>query len=602
MATFVPNGIFSSLKGCELAIAEMLSRLDDDCIVYYEPVIAARYPDFVIILPRIGVLIIEVKGWKIGDLQDANGNSVRHIEFGAVKHPQRQARDYMLKLMDRCKKSPLRNFLFTEGGNYDGRLSFPFAYTAVFCNIDREDFKADFQEIFPFPQNVSRDELRKFKVLKGRALERQLAGLFDPSWPIDPMSQTLIDAIRLILHPGSKITDLKVLDVLQEQLAYAIGPGHRLIYGVAGSGKTVILIARARMLAAKSKNRILILCYNKLLKQKLEMELRDNSNIDIYTFHGWAHKLGVIFDPDETREAHAARLLAVFEAGQMQARQRYDAVLVDEVQFATRDWLKCAVRAMSDGAASNSTLLVTGDGTQNYFKRRDWTWKDAGINIVGRTKRLTKNYRNTKPILETASRIVPTKITPDDEKIIVVAHPDDALRDGPNPDAVRLSDRVEEAKYAAALIETWLRGGIMLRGERVPVAPDEVAVLYLREGRSEKDAMKILMARLNAFAQVVKLTPSKQDLHLADPGVKVLTVQSAVGLQFKCVILIWADQFPQGYGDRDDKALLYAGLTRAEEILIITYSDDSGLIGEIAGLIRKKCQLRCDQQGGLPRP
>jgi superfamily I DNA and RNA helicase len=44
-----------------------------------------------------------------------------------------------------------------------------------------------------------------------------------------------------------------VLDRRQENNARKIGEGHRIIYGVAGSGKTVLLIARATLSAASSR-------------------------------------------------------------------------------------------------------------------------------------------------------------------------------------------------------------------------------------------------------------------------------------------------------------------------------------------------------------
>ena len=37
-----------------------------------------------------------------------------------------------------------------------------------------------------------------------------------------------------------------MLDLRQERNAHSLGEGHRIVYGVAGSGKTIILIARAR--------------------------------------------------------------------------------------------------------------------------------------------------------------------------------------------------------------------------------------------------------------------------------------------------------------------------------------------------------------------
>ncbi len=42
---------------------------------------------------------------------------------------------------------------------------------------------------------------------------------------------------------------VRVMDLQQEQLARSMGEGHRVIHGVAGSGKTMILGYRAQYLA-----------------------------------------------------------------------------------------------------------------------------------------------------------------------------------------------------------------------------------------------------------------------------------------------------------------------------------------------------------------
>jgi hypothetical protein len=73
-----------------------------------------------------------------------------------------------------------------------------------------------------------------------------------------------VDVLRSIIHPeiilsylpskslteeeAEKCFDLVVPGRRQENNARKIGEGHRIIYGVAGSGKTVLLIARAKWL------------------------------------------------------------------------------------------------------------------------------------------------------------------------------------------------------------------------------------------------------------------------------------------------------------------------------------------------------------------
>jgi hypothetical protein len=65
---------------------------------------------------------------------------------------------------------------------------------------------------------------------------------------------------------------MRVMDLQQEQLARSLGDGHRVIHGVAGSGKTMILGYRAEHLAqtqGPGSKPILVLCYNEPLGVKL---------------------------------------------------------------------------------------------------------------------------------------------------------------------------------------------------------------------------------------------------------------------------------------------------------------------------------------------
>ena len=42
-------------------------------------------------------------------------------------------------------------------------------------------------------------------------------------------------------------------------------------------------------------------------------------------------------------------------------------------------------------------LMIAVDGAQSLYGRdRSFTWKSVGVRAVGRTQRLSRNYRNTK--------------------------------------------------------------------------------------------------------------------------------------------------------------------------------------------------------------
>ena len=117
MAEMVPDRLPSRASKGEERVFEILKRLPDDFIVYYEPIIESRYPDFIVIAPTLGILVIEVKGWYPRDICSADNNLVLVNEEGRQvrrAHPVRQAREYMLSLMDRCKTINRRQEIYLQ--------------------------------------------------------------------------------------------------------------------------------------------------------------------------------------------------------------------------------------------------------------------------------------------------------------------------------------------------------------------------------------------------------------------------------------------------------------------------------------------------------
>ena len=68
MAEMIPDTLPASSTAGERRVFATLARLPDDCLIYYEPVVRRRYPDLIAILPEVGVLVIEVKDWRLAEL------------------------------------------------------------------------------------------------------------------------------------------------------------------------------------------------------------------------------------------------------------------------------------------------------------------------------------------------------------------------------------------------------------------------------------------------------------------------------------------------------------------------------------------------------
>jgi len=257
-AEMIPDRLPSGASAGERKVFTLLQQLPDEVIAYYEPVVANRYPDFIVIIPSAGLLVIEVKGWYPNHISKANNVEVTISPRGQpeiYKHPVRQARDYQFQLMDTARRHPETAALLQNQGAHVGRFAFPFGHLVVLNNCTRQQLdEREPSEVFPARRVFARDE---FEALSpDKAIDR-LKSCFDPWWAFGKLSERQTSILRSVIHPQIIISPpaeatkaeqpLTVLDLRQERNARSLGDGHRIVYGVAGSGKTVILIARARL-------------------------------------------------------------------------------------------------------------------------------------------------------------------------------------------------------------------------------------------------------------------------------------------------------------------------------------------------------------------
>lgn len=100
--------------------------------------------------------------------------------------------------------------------------------------------------------------------------------------------------------------------------------------------------------------------------------------------------------------------------------------------------------------------------------------------------------------------------------------------------------------------------------------------------RELKGHLKKLEEDINSFSDVIWVnddTKREQNHDIkTKSGVKISTISSAKGLDFRAVILLFSDM--RDFDDEldDDRTLLYVGLTRSRDYLWILYSQMSDLI------------------------
>ena len=95
--------------------------------------------------------------------------------------------------------------------------------------------------------------------------------------------------------------------------------------------------------------------------------------------------------------------------------------------------------------------------------------------------------------------------------------------------------------------------------------------------------MDDFLAELRSLAPAVWL--KGDDRYAVDqPGIKIQTIHASKGLQYRAVVLLWADRLPRNFPDTDsveEVKLMYVALTRPEDYLFITHSQQSPFIDRI---------------------
>jgi len=598
MAEMIPDSLPSGASAGEKKVFARLQQLSDDIIVYYEPVVADRYPDFIVIFPTVGLLVIEAKGWYPNHILEANNVDVTISSRGqreVCKHPIRQAREYQFQLMNTARRHSETAALLQRQGPHAGKFMFPFGHLVVLNNCTRQQLdERGLSELFPIKKVLARDE---FEGLSPDDMIDRLKSCFDPWWTFGQLSEHQISILRAIIHPQIVISPvaaatqaehpLSVLDLRQERNASSLGEGHRIVYGVAGSGKTVILVARARLVAQDPNKQVLILCFNRALAEYFQRLFAQTTNVTCLNFHQWGNQRnGVRYREAEDEETFGERLLQRLENGDGDAH-KYDAVFIDEAQDFAKSWFLCSKLALKE--PDDGDFLIVGDGSQSLYRRRPFTWKDAGVHATGRTVNtrydLDKNYRNTREILRVAAEFASPIGEQNDREArfqILTPDPNIALRSGQVPEMLTASNTEDELRIAIEKILTWQNKGLK---------PSEIAVLY----RADTDGWVRHLATL-LWQQTAIYWPHGSDARFADPsGVCVRTMHSAKGLQWRAVLVMRCDMMPflpepnrdRAEQERLERGLMYIAMTRAEETLAFTRSTLNGFAARIQHFLNR---------------
>jgi len=567
------------------------SHLENDYLVWFNVPVGRmrRYPDFVILHPKRGLLVLEVKDWKVADLRKLEKLRWEVFLGGRPKtevNPLEQARQCMIELVNQLQKDPQ---LHDETGSYQGKLSFPYGWGVVLANITRRQWNELLTEeeqelILPGRRLICKDEMTES--VEPMAFQERLWGMFEYSFG-RTMTLPQVERVRWHLFPEVRIgagrqTELfadepvpdliKVLDLQQEQLARNLGGGHRVIHGVAGSGKTLILGYRCVQLSESLSKPALVLCYNISLASRLRgfiAERRLEEKVRVHHFHEWCgemlrtYHVQLCGGEGKTWERQVESVIAGVEAGFI-PRAQYGAVLIDEGHDFEPEWLKLVTQMVDP--ATDSLLLLYDDAQSIYRKSKGlgFSLSSVGVKAAGRTTILRLNYRNSREILKFAYDFAKGSLGPaaaDDDHIPLI-EPASAGATGCRP-AFRMAENLAaEVAYAARCVEHWLHQG---------VPANEIAVIYFKKPQGE--AMSDSLQAKGVDHLWLGSAAKRKAYDPAASKVTVITAHSSKGLEFQSVVIIGIGALDESEDEVSDQTrLLNVAMTRAKQQLAVTAS------------------------------
>lgn len=466
MAVFYPTlrEIFSQTRITpepgEAYLLRMLDELDNDYHIYFQSHINYAHPDIVITHPQGGVFIIEVKDWNLHNYQITPNQSFgeMRINNAPIQTPFEQAKEYKEELF------LLSNELYKVMGGArrkyaNDKRAYGLVRSAVFFYCSSE---TEVQTLFQLEdngfdtrntantnnrnannRNANNANINARNTNNTNSITHDRFPNVNGIFYFGRNTSDIIEKIKKVMAPKSLFTNtlyqeiesiftmsreeieqntaVHFDDLTNEQKRFAVSSGgeQKKIKGVAGSGKTWIIAARAISAYARTHNDVLILTFNITLKNYI-MDMimrfcRGNEELagisrskaaqifHVYPIHDFAKaaiqrtdlKITHIDEenniPDEILRRRFQLLRSV-----PQKVQKFDTILVDEVQDYKTEWLQ-AIKEIF--LKADGEYILFGDEKQNVYGRVLENFLPR-TPIPGAWNILRESFRSTDEIVE----------------------------------------------------------------------------------------------------------------------------------------------------------------------------------------------------------
>ena len=401
--------------------------------------------------------------------------------------------------------------------------------------------------------------------------------------------------------------DTQQASVASEYLSKVFSnPGHLIIEGIAGSGKTLLLqhifsqLARIPDISIAyigRQNELIDEFRYNLLCRSIDLE---NSRFFIGTDYDLFRR---VFGEDTWRELprdwneKSDAINQIVSRSHSDIPQVFDFMLIDEGHnFPDHQIAMCVCSTMKQ---ENGNVIYMEDPEQNIWDT-DRIYNRTKLNPTNRLQ-LNINYRNTLEISKFALQL-------SDKYTLTIMEPHRLaeLRHGPLPSIAYNEDSQICANLIYSKFKDWLDDGFL---------PGEIAVIYPMSEKDESGNIdneglllnilryfgdngiyfshrywkKRLAATFGDYAQYIVTKPSPNSTEeynqVRQTCVNLVTAFSSQGMTYQCAIVVMDKFGVKRWSEKVENNLLYITLTRATSDLMLTFHEDTDLHKRVASIL-----------------
>lgn len=361
------------------------------------------------------------------------------------------------------------------------------------------------------------------------------------------------------LSINDSMVEVLRLEQSQIDIVNNLKNGHQLMLACAGSGKSVLLIAKCIKIASQDKKRkCLILCYNQNLRDYYRWQIDEagfrERNVECYSYFQLCYSLLTKYrvpipvrthnmTDDQFYQTMSQRTIDAINQGII--TERYYGIFIDEVQVFEPSWYRMCYSLLEDPQGENHMWVICGDITQDVRKNMRNSrapWQGEGLpSFTNRTLHIEKNYRNSKPINDFINLYAANvrKHIPESFKMSMDTYlRGTAFRDGPPPRLELFSERQVKAE-ATVIVEA-----VQRMHDKQNIAFTDIAVLLYNQSGHVPGyrSYRILSAVHYGLAMkdipCVRLAWSDNRVQYATrDGVALISYQGALGLDFRGIVV-----------------------------------------------------------------